>query len=66
MARWVGLAADWLTPVYDAIRKAVFDKGYAKLDETPIRHLDLCRMNTEQLRQYVSIRLNGRHESVLL
>ncbi len=28
MARWVGLAADWLRPIYDEIRKGVFEKGY--------------------------------------
>jgi len=39
MAEWVGLAADWLKPIYDAIRGEVFSRGYVQIDETPIRYL---------------------------
>jgi transposase len=39
MARWVGLAADWLRPIYEEIRKGVLDGGYVQVDETPIRYL---------------------------
>ena len=39
MAEWVGLAADWLKPIYDEIRCEVFARGYVQIDETPIRYL---------------------------
>lgn len=39
MAEWVGLAAEWLKPIYEQIRQGVFDKGYVQVDETPIRYL---------------------------
>ena len=40
MARWVGLAADWLRPIYDAIRTDVLAGGYVQADETPIAYLE--------------------------
>jgi transposase len=40
MARWVGLAADWLRPIYDAIRTGVLAGGYVQADETPIDYLE--------------------------
>jgi transposase len=40
MAEWVGLAADWLRPIYDHIREEVFKDGYVQVDETPIRYLE--------------------------
>jgi len=39
MAEWVGLAAQWLRPIYDHIRGEVFGRGYVQIDETPIRYL---------------------------
>src|SRR5215217_6564212 len=39
MAEWVGLAADWLRPIYDEMRTQVFARGYVQIDETPIRYL---------------------------
>jgi transposase len=39
MAQWVGLAADWLKPIYEQIRTHVLDAGYVQIDETPIRYL---------------------------
>jgi transposase len=39
MARWMGLAADWLRPVYEHIRTGVMAGGYVQVDETPIRYL---------------------------
>ena len=39
MARWVGLCADWLRPVYDAIGKEVLSAGYVQVDETPVSYL---------------------------
>jgi transposase len=40
MARWVGLAADWLRPICDAIRMGVLAGGYVQADETPIDYLE--------------------------
>jgi transposase len=39
MARWMGLAADWLRPIYEQIRTGVMAGGYMQVDETPIRYL---------------------------
>lgn len=39
MAEWVGLAAEWLAPIYDEIKKGVLEGGYVQVDETPIRYL---------------------------
>jgi len=40
MAEWVGLAADWLKPIYRQIREDVLEAGYVQIDETPIRYLE--------------------------
>lgn len=40
LARWMGLAADWLRPIYELIRTQVMAEGYVQVDETPIRYLD--------------------------
>jgi transposase len=40
LARWVGLAADWLKPIYQQIRTGVLGGGYVQVDETPIRYLE--------------------------
>jgi transposase len=40
MAQWMGLAADWLRPIYDHIRGEVLGRGYVQVDETPIRYLE--------------------------
>jgi transposase len=39
MARWLGLAADWLRPIYEFIRTGVLSGGYVQIDETPIEYL---------------------------
>jgi transposase len=44
-SRWMELAADWLRPIYDEIRRGIFhqnavDEGYVQIDETPIRYMD--------------------------
>jgi transposase len=39
MAEWVGLAAEWLQPIYQHIRQEVMSRGYLQVDETPIRYL---------------------------
>jgi hypothetical protein len=40
LARWVGLAAEWLKPIYEQIRTGVLGGGYVQVDETPIRYLE--------------------------
>ena len=40
MGEWVGVAADWLRLIYEAIRREVLAGGYAQVDETPIRYLE--------------------------
>jgi transposase len=40
LARWVELAADWLTPVYEQIRTGVLAGGYVQVDETPVEYLE--------------------------
>ena len=39
MALWMGLAADWLRPIYEHIRTGVLGGGYVQIDETPIEYL---------------------------
>lgn len=39
MAEWVGLAAEWLKPIYQEIKQGVLHEGYVQIDETPIRYL---------------------------
>jgi transposase len=39
MAEWVGLAAEWLKPIYQQIQRGVLSQGYVQVDETPIRYL---------------------------
>jgi len=39
MSRWMGLAADWLRPIYEIIRTGVMGGGYVQVDETPVRYL---------------------------
>jgi len=39
LARWVGLCADWLKPLYRIIGQEIFKEGYVQCDETPIRYL---------------------------
>jgi hypothetical protein len=39
MARWMGLAAEWLRPLYQKIIGGVLAGGYAQVDETMIEYL---------------------------
>jgi transposase len=48
LARWVELAADWLTPVYEQIRTGVLAGGYVQMDETPIQYLEPGHGKTRQ------------------
>ena len=40
MAEWMGLAAEWLKPIYRQIREEALGGGYVQIDETPIRYLE--------------------------
>jgi len=40
LARWMGLAAQWLRPIYEQIRTGVMAGGYVQLDETPVEYLE--------------------------
>lgn len=48
MARWLALAADWLTPVYEHIRRSVMAAGYVQIDETPVEYLSPGHGQTKQ------------------
>jgi hypothetical protein len=48
MAQWMGLAADWLRPIYEEIRRGVLRDGYVQVDETPIRYLEPGHGRTKQ------------------
>jgi transposase len=39
MARWVGLAAEWLRPIYQVILGGILEDDYAQIDETVIKYL---------------------------
>jgi transposase len=40
MSRWVGLADEWLRPIYQIILGGVLDGEYAQVDETVIKYLE--------------------------
>jgi transposase len=48
MARWLGLAADWLRPIYDHIHTGVLAGGYVQIDETPVEYLSPGNGQTKQ------------------
>jgi transposase len=48
MARWLGLAAEWLTPLYEHIRTGVMAGGYVQVDETPVKYLSPGNGQTKQ------------------
>jgi transposase len=48
MARWIGLAADWLRPIYEHIHTGVMAGGYVQIDETPIEYLSPGNGQTKQ------------------
>ncbi|MCI0350201.1 MAG: IS66 family transposase [Acidobacteriales bacterium] len=48
LARWMGLAADWLRPIYQQIRTGVMAGGYIQVDETPIEYLEPGHGQTRQ------------------
>jgi transposase len=48
LARWVELAADWLSPIYAQIRTGVLAGGYVQIDETPVEYLEPGYGKTKQ------------------
>lgn len=48
LAAWMGLAADWLQPIYRQIRAGVMAGGYVQIDETPIKYLSPGHGQTKQ------------------
>jgi transposase len=40
MCGWVGDVADWLSPIYRAMKAGLVAGSYLQVDETPIRYLD--------------------------
>jgi transposase len=48
MARWIGLAADWLRPIYEHIHTGVMAGGYVQVDETPVEYLSPGNGQTKQ------------------
>jgi transposase len=47
-AVWMGLAADWLRPVYEHIKARALEGGYVQVDETPIEYLQPGHGKTKQ------------------
>lgn len=39
MVRWMEVAADWLRPVFERMRREMFAGSYVEADETPVRYL---------------------------
>jgi len=48
MARWIGLAADWLRTIYESIHTGVMAGGYVQVDETPVEYLSPGNGQTKQ------------------
>jgi len=48
MAQWVGVAADWLRLIYEAIGTEVLKGSYVQMDETPVRYLAPGHGKTKQ------------------
>ena len=40
LAEWIEHGAQWLKPIYEAIKKSLLAGNYLQADETPIRYLD--------------------------
>ena len=54
LARWMGLAAEWLRPIYEQIRTGVMAGGYVQVDETPVEYLEPGYGQTRQGYLWVS------------
>jgi transposase len=48
MARWLALAAQWLTPLYERIHTGVMAGGYVQVDETMVEYLQPGNGETKQ------------------
>jgi transposase len=48
LARWIGMVADWVAPVYEHIRQSVVNSGYIQIDETPVAYLEPGNGKTKQ------------------
>jgi transposase len=48
LCRWVGLAAEWLEPVYEEMKRQQMGCSYLQVDETPIRYLEPGRGRAPQ------------------
>lgn len=48
LCRWVGLAADWLKPVYEEMKRQQVSRPYLQIDETPICYLEPGRGKAPQ------------------
>lgn len=59
MARWMGLVAEWLRPIYEKIREEVFNGGYVQIDETPIKFLCPGHGRTKQGYLWACMRPSG-------
>jgi transposase len=59
MARWMELAADWLKPIYEEIRKGIMKPGYVQIDETAIHYLVPGNKKTKQGYMWVCSRPAG-------
>jgi transposase len=59
MSRWVDLAAEWLRPIYEAVRVGVMKGGYVQVDESPIQYLAPGHGQTKQGYLWVCHRPGG-------
>jgi len=59
MAQWMGMAAEWLRPIYESIRTGVLGGGYVQIDETPIKYLEPGHGKTKQGYLWVCARPSG-------
>jgi transposase len=48
LARWIGMIADWVAPVYEHIRQSVVGSDYIQIDETPVEYLEPGNGKTKQ------------------
>src|ERR1043166_1296039 len=54
LARWMGVAAEWLRPIYEQIQTGVMAGGYVQVDETPVEYLEPGYGQTRQGYLWVS------------
>jgi transposase len=59
MVRWIGLASEWLTPIYRQMKSQMMSGPYIQVDETPIKYLDPGNGKTGQGYLWVANRPGG-------